>query len=85
MAPHSRSPAAAAVRKEQLIELRAYQRENLDKWVDQIARQREQYLNGPRHDPPGFPQLPLGFLQDCSKACCLVYAPLYTARIVPSI
>jgi hypothetical protein len=46
-------------RNEKLAELRIYQRANFDKWVEQVARQRGQYLNGPRHDPPGHKQGPV--------------------------
>jgi hypothetical protein len=46
-------------RQEKLTELRAYQRESFDKWTDQVARQREQYLNSPHPAPPGMKEKPV--------------------------
>lgn len=46
-------------RAERLTELRTYQWENFDKWLDQVTRQREQSLNGPQLTPPGMKDGPV--------------------------
>jgi hypothetical protein len=58
---HLQNPEARAAidkiekeRQERLTEVRASQRENFDKYVDQLARQKEASRNAPQLTPPGF-------------------------------